>query len=451
MRRRETQDRTRRIMMPAGSATPVVCNEKGRIEILPGEPVPALSWGTWTFRWTLGFDVVAGGGLEIILVPRFPTNRWSLPQTQDPTAPGFVTARAGDDVIVTAEVLRWPLLQKPHGATLHIIQMATGGRTMRKGEVIDVTYGDRRGGSLGTQAQAIAREVAFPVFVASGGAPRFLERFVGWQRATDITSLREQADFSPTLQVVGSEPHSFHLVAPMEVAPDEPFQIRLSVLDRTANRAAAYDGVVDIHATDPHGMTRSELSVDGSPVAIDNIRLKTKGFQRLYAVDPNRGILGVSNPIRVVEDPAPIYWGDLHGHSRASDGTGTADEHYAYARDVALLDFAAVSDHDHVLEPHPKRWDMACKKAREHTQPGRFVAILAYEGRLRDGDTGKGLCDINVYYASDQDDMLEPFPAPLTPSLLSGKDILLIPHTPLYGIFSIFRGNSDSHRFLMFL
>ena len=49
--------------------TPVLANDSGKLEIIPGDDVPALSWGTWTFRWTLGFDVEPGGGLEIILVP----------------------------------------------------------------------------------------------------------------------------------------------------------------------------------------------------------------------------------------------------------------------------------------------------------------------------------------------------------------------------------------------
>ena len=187
---------------------PCVENEKGRLEILPGGDVEALSWGTWRFRWTLGFDVEPGGGMDIILVPRFPTNRWSLPQTRDPIAPGYVTARAPDDAIVTVDVLRWPLLQKPHGGTLHIIQLGVGGRIVEKGETVEVTYGDRRGGSLGTQAQAVAREVAFPVFVSSGADQRFLERFVSWKRATDAADFsgrsgHQMVNFKGRLWVIG--------------------------------------------------------------------------------------------------------------------------------------------------------------------------------------------------------------------------------------------------------
>ena len=32
-----------------------------------------------------------------------------------------------------------------------------------------------------------------------------------------------------------------------------------------------------------------------------------------------------------------ILWGDLHGHSNFSDGTGLPEDYFVYARDVAAL------------------------------------------------------------------------------------------------------------------
>jgi len=414
-------------------AKPVIENEKGRIEIIPADDVQALSWGTWTFSWTAGFDVEPGGGMEVILVPRFPTNRWSLPQITDPTAPGYVTACADPDTIVTVDILRWPLLQKPHGATLHIIQVGVGGRVLKKGEVIEVTYGDQRGGSLGTQAQAVAREVSFPVFVANGQEPKFFERFVSWDRQTDIATLRERADFNPSLRVVGASVASFHLIAPMEVQAGEPFDVRLSVLDNACNAATGYTGLVEITTTDAETDLMASVSIEGAKARLNDVVLRTPGFQRIYAIDPNRGILGVSNPVRVVtEEPRPVYWGDIHAHSEQSDGNGTPDEHYCYARDVALLDFACVSDHDWSLYIHLDRWDIASEKVKEYSTPGEFIALLGYEGRMADAD-GTGLGDINVYYLGNEDEMLPPFPIPLTRDVIGNKQVILIPHTPLYG------------------
>ena len=411
----------------------VVENAKGLLEIIPGDDVPALSWGSWTFRWQPAFNVQPGGGLEIILVPRFPTNRWSLPQVYDPIAPGFVTARAGKDVLATVEIVRWPAMHKPHGATLHIIQVALGGRTVKAGETIEVTYGDRRGGSLGVQAQLSAREVSFPVFVSSGQEPKFLERFSAWQRATDVATLREQADFNPSLSVVGGPAAMFHVVAPMEVDPGAPFDLRLAVMDASCNAASGYEGVVELYADDPGAGSFEPAKISGARAVIGNISLHKPGFHRIHAVDLNNRLLGVSNPIRVRKGAGKILWGELHGHSELSDGNGTPDEHYSYARDTALLDFACVTDHDKHLYAHPDRWRTAIAKAREHTREGSFVALLGYEGRMKSPDGKEWHGDINVYYRGAEGEILAPFQAPLKPEKPMGKDLILIPHTPLYG------------------
>lgn len=419
--------------MPIAKVKPAVRNKLGKMEIIPGRDVQALSWNTLTFRWRLGFDVVAGGGLEIILVPRFPTNRWSLPQSGDPTAPGYVTAKASGNTTISLDILRWPLLQKAHGATLHVIQVGVGGRTMKKGEVIEVTYGRKSGGSLGTQAQMSAREVAFPVFVSSGQGPKFFERFVSWGRKTDVATLRAEADFNPSIRVVGSKAQAFHLVAPMEVAPGQSFAVRVAVLDSSCNAASNYKGVIEVSSTDKKARLKSSIRLTGSAGKIGRLCLKTLGFHRIYAIDPNRGICGVSNPIRVCKKPRKIFWGEIHGHSELSDGNGTPDEHYIYARDVALLDFAGLCDHDKELVPHPERWNLASEKVKEYSQAGKFIAILGYEGCIGDHQRAKFFGDVNVYYLNAKEDMLEPLPRPVTPSVTKGKEVLLVPHTPLYG------------------
>lgn len=411
----------------------VIENVKGRLEIIPGDDVPALSWGSWIFRWQPAFNVQPGGGLEIILVPRFPTNRWSLPQIYDPIAPGYVTARAGKDVLATVEIVRWPTMHKPHGATLHIIQVSLGGRVVKAGETIEVTYGDRRGGSLGAQAQLSAREVSFPIFVSSGQEPKFLERFSAWQRATDVATLREQADFHPSLRVVGGLAAKFHVVAPMEVEPDMPFALRLAVMDSACNAAGGYEGTVEIYPDDPGAGHFKPSKISGARAVIKNLKLRAPGFHRVHVVDLNRELLGVSNPIRVRKGAGKIYWGELHGHSELSDGNGTPDEHYAYACDAALLDFACVADHDKHLYAHPGRWQTAIAKAREHTREGKFIAFLGYEGRMKSPDGKEFHGDINVYYRAAKGEMLKPFQAPLKPEKKMGRELILVPHTPLYG------------------
>ena len=44
-----------------------------------------------------------------------------------------------------------------------------------------------------------------------------------------------------------------------------------------------------------------------------------------------------------------LYVGNLHSHTSYSDGSGTPAQAFEYARDVASIDFLAITDHHHVL------------------------------------------------------------------------------------------------------
>jgi hypothetical protein len=90
----------------------------------------------------------------------------------------------------------------------------------------------------------------------------------------------------------------------------------------------------------------------------------------------------MSNPILVEESPGErLYWGEIHGHTELSDGNGTPEEHYTYARDVALLDFAAITDHITYAdgEANVTKWEIAKKATDAFNSPGKFVTLHGYE------------------------------------------------------------------------
>ncbi len=66
-----------------------------------------------------------------------------------------------------------------------------------------------------------------------------------------------------------------------------------------------------------------------------------------------------------------------------SDGTGEPEELYRYARNVAALDFCAVTDHDHwgmrPLDEDGATWRRLLAAAARFHEPGRFVTVPAYE------------------------------------------------------------------------
>ena len=81
--------------------------------------------------------------------------------------------------------------------------------------------------------------------------------------------------------------------------------------------------------------------------------------------------------------PYRLYWGDVHGHTAASDGRGTVQEYFRHARDTEHLDFAMVTDHD-FGNAAPWRltlavWQQTQTAAEACTAEGRFLAISGYE------------------------------------------------------------------------
>jgi hypothetical protein len=84
-----------------------------------------------------------------------------------------------------------------------------------------------------------------------------------------------------------------------------------------------------------------------------------------------------------------VYFGNLHSHTSYSDGSGTPQEAYKYARDEARIDFMAITEHNHKsaqsqLVDNPALYNglnsnSLMSNARKFTQDGRFIALYGQE------------------------------------------------------------------------
>jgi hypothetical protein len=72
-----------------------------------------------------------------------------------------------------------------------------------------------------------------------------------------------------------------------------------------------------------------------------------------------------------------IYFGNLHSHTKYSDGSGTPQDAFRWARDVARLDFYAVTDHGEQVDPY--EWWKTGQYANVANNDGAFVAIRGFE------------------------------------------------------------------------
>lgn len=92
---------------------------------------------------------------------------------------------------------------------------------------------------------------------------------------------------------------------------------------------------------------------------------------------------------RSYDPPAPELIplvGEMHGHTNLSDGRPDIDTYFRNIRDLAGLDFAVLTDHDHggvgkpdLWEGSPSKWDVIKQKAAQYCEPGKFSTLLGYE------------------------------------------------------------------------
>lgn len=127
--------------------------------------------------------------------------------------------------------------------------------------------------------------------------------------------------------------------------------------------------------------------------------------------------------------------GEMHGHSDLSDGKVDIDTYFSNIRDVARLDFAVLTDHDHggVGKPElwvgsPSKWDITKKKAVEHRVKGRFSTLLGYER-----DSYPFYNNLVLYFRDDDAEMVRgERDGELTEdelrALLAREDVIACPH-----------------------
>ena len=118
------------------------------------------------------------------------------------------------------------------------------------------------------------------------------------------------------------------------------------------------------------------------------IRQRPSGLWRDWKPIRLPGPKALSNrPTRTINGKVyKLYWGDPHCHGNLSgDAEGEIDENYSYGRYKSQLDFMAVTDNDAIYDNilTPSELSLVVAEANHFNDPGRFVAIPAYERTYR--------------------------------------------------------------------
>lgn len=338
------------------------------------------SLGTWTLVFTAGrAGVSPGGGVRIGL--RHMNHLWTAIQNTDPKAEGFLSVQGPAHAPARVQVAcsNWGKFFNPYFPYQNIVEAIVGGSGLRPGDSIRVTFGDRSGGGPGMKLQPFSeRQFRFMTYVDVWGNGGFLP-----------------VEESPTLAVSSGPAAKLTAIVPSDAVCGRPSWCAIRAEDRFGNAAESYRGTVrlsgDAGLSAEHTFTENDRGV----YRFEGILLDKPGVTRLAVEDGQ--ISARSNPMVVHAGPPArrVLWGDLHGHSNYSDGRGTPESYYDHARRVAVLDFAALTDHD--FELSDEAWAAVKGGTRAANEPGRFTTIVGYEWSGMPGVGG----DHNVYWLDD--------------------------------------------------
>jgi hypothetical protein len=333
----------------------------GRVWLEGGSGSPELAAtvsrpGTWSFVFETGPEGIAEGGWIFFHAPPF--WGWSAPQTIEQLYPGFTE--------VSTEAAGVQL--EPQSFENALMGLQVAGRGLEPGELVRIVYG---AGESGAIADRFAESRSEFFFAVDG----------------DGDGVRALLSDAPWIGVGPGPAARLVLTLPSSARPGDTVRLNVAILDAVGNAGVVAIGDFRLRVSGGSLELPETVSFEADDRGVVSLeaRVDEEGIYRVTAegLGALEGLEGTSNPLVTAEGGRRILWGDLHGHSGLSDGTGTPADYFRYARDVAALDISALTDHDHwgmrPLATHPELWDEIRHQSDLYNDPGRFVTILGYE------------------------------------------------------------------------
>lgn len=348
----------------------------GTAAIEPAGAFIAGSYASFTLTYTAGtYGIDDSGALRVCF--RFASDQ-SDPQFSDPTAPGYTMVEASNGAVLQyrfdpkANVRPWD-------RTLYI-KVVKG--FLKEGDRIVVRFGVTDLGSPGMRLQTFCED-SFEFRVLVDPIATF-----------NFQPLPEQ----PTIAIVPGPPERYVAVLPTLRRVGEPFALKLKGEDRWGNPSDRCDWTFALKASAPvTGLPPSVTLTPGQrAVTVSGLSTPSPGDITIGLVEADGTVAAETNPLRIVEaGPLVHYWGDLHGQSEETIGTGSARDYFAFARDLAFVDACGHQGNDfQITGPF---WDELNRLTAAFDEAGRFVALPGYEWS---GNTALG-GDRNVYFPTE--------------------------------------------------
>lgn len=261
------------------------------------QSIQAGKAGSWSITYSVGESGLSPGSVIRVTIP----TGFSAPQTDNPSAPGHVSAQTGNiesALSIAVEPVPGEVeedLREEAGDQGVFLFIERG--PMRSGEQIVLSYGDGPGQAF---TSPYAGPAVFSVWVYS---------------EPDQEDRRYQAvENVPIVDVLPGPVERLEAIAPSSVKPGEPVRLRVVARDALGNRCRNWTGWLSLSA-DRAGVrlppSQRYEDPEGKGVELEFIVESGQAEPlRLTVREEEAGLQTVSNPI-LSEGDAPL-WGDLH-------------------------------------------------------------------------------------------------------------------------------------------
>jgi Protein of unknown function (DUF3604) len=353
-----------------------LAEQMGSATLTPAGPFVAGSYAELTLCYTAGTFGIDDSGM--VKVSWRTTSDMAKPQFDDPTAANYTSVEASNGAKLDVWFDRLNI--RPWANTL-LIRVGRG--YLRAGDVLTVRFGDRRAGSPGFRLQTNCDE-------------RFeLKTWVDAFATYEFTEIPA----SPAFALVPGTAARWKAIWPSLAVAGEPFRLAIVAEDVWGNPTGEADQHLALVPSRPiRGLPESVTMRRGQgPIVLHGLAVETPGDVDLCVVSEEGEALARANPLRVVA-AAPLrrYWGDLHGQSGETIGTGTAESYFRYARDKAFIDIVGHQGNDFQITD--AFWKELNRLTAAFDAPGRFVCVPGYEWS---GNTGMG-GDRNIFFRHEE-------------------------------------------------
>ncbi|MEM6609309.1 MAG: DUF3604 domain-containing protein [Pseudomonadota bacterium] len=347
----------------------------GTAEITPTGKFEAGSYASFDLIYTAGpYGIDDSGSLRVCF--RFASDQ-SNPQFDDPEGPSYCTVDASNGAVLQ---VRWDPKGnvRPWDRTLWI-KVVKGYLT--EGETITIRFGVTDHGGPGMRLQTFCEDT-FEFRVLSDPIATF-----------NFQPLPVQ----PMIDICPGPPERFLAVLPTLRRPGEQFALKIKGEDRWGNPSDRCDHSFRIRGQGRiSGLPeRIDLVPGQRAMALEGLSVTEPGRVSVALLDDDDTVVATSNPLLVEDRPMVHFWADLHGQSEETIGTGSADQYFAFARDLAFVDACGHQGNDFQITD--AFWGELNRLTAAYDAPGRFVALPGYEWS---GNTSLG-GDRNVYFPTD--------------------------------------------------